>query len=404
MSKKVLTSLDFAKNQILNVALQNLASPPSSPVIGQIYYDTTDARVYFWDGSSWVDMSGDIRDVIGGAGLTATTVNDVVTLDVNVDNATIEIDSDALRIKDLGVTTPKIADSAVTTIKINANAVTYAKIQQVSAMKVLANLTGSTANVAEFDVLTDISVGAANNNLGTALAIKTYVDNAVAGIGILQGGWDASSGAFPVASGGTMKGDYWYVTVAGTTYGLTFNVGDVIIAAVNGASTTNPLDWIALEVNRDQATETTLGVIKLATQVLTDAGVDDLTAVTPLKLSGRTATETRTGIAEIATQVETDAGTDDARIVTPLKLATYLSTYFGGYKTTINVSAAGSYTVTHNLNSVDVQVEVYRESTGETVICDVVRTNVNVVTVTFAWDSSVAASLTGNYRVLVKEQ
>ena len=404
MSKKVLTSLDFAKNQILNVALQNLASPPSSPVIGQIYYDTTDARVYFWDGSSWVDMSGDIRDVIGGAGLTATTVNDVVTLDVNVDNATIEINADTLRVKDLGITTAKIADSAVTTIKINANAVTYDKIQQVGAMKVLANLTGSAANVAEFDVLTDISVGAANNNLGTALAIKTYVDNAVAGIGILQGGWDASSGVFPTAPGGTMKGDYWYVTVAGTTYGLTFNVGDVLIAAVNGASTTNPLDWLALEVNRDQATETTLGVIKLATQVLTDAGVDDLTAVTPLKLSGRTATETRTGIAEIATQVETDAGTDDSRIVTPLKLATYLSTYFGGYKTTINVSAAGSYTVTHNLNSLDVQVEVYRESTGETVICDVVRTNVNVVTVTFAWDSSVAASLTGNYRVLVKEQ
>lgn len=404
MSKKVLTSLDFAKNQILNVALQNLASPPSSPVAGQIYYDTNDARVYFWDGTQWIDMSGDIRDVIGGAGLTATTVNDVVTLDVNVDNATIEINADTLRVKDLGITTAKLADSAVTTIKINANAVTYDKIQQVGAMKVLANLTGSTANVAEYDVLTNIATGASNTNLGTALAIKTYVDNLVAGIGILQGGWDASSGTFPVATGGTSAGDYWYVTVAGTTGGVSFNVGDVIIAKVNNASTTNPADWVALEVNRDQATETTLGVIKLATQALTDAGVDDLTAVTPLKLSGRTATETRTGIAEIATQAETDAGTDDSRIVTPLKLATYLSTYQGGYKATINVTAAGSYTVTHNLNNTDVQVEVFRESTGETVICDVVRTNVNVVTLTFSWDASVAATLTGNYRVLVKEQ
>lgn len=404
MSKKVLTSLDFAKNQILNVALQNLPSPPSSPVAGQIYYDTNDARVYFWDGTQWIDMSGDIRDVIGGAGLTATTVNDVVTLDVNVDNATIEINADTLRVKDLGITTAKLADSAVTTIKINANAVTYDKIQQVGAMKVLANLTGSTANVAEYDVLTNIATGASNTNLGTALAIKTYVDNLVAGIGILQGGWDASSGTFPVATGGTSAGDYWYVTVAGTTGGVSFNVGDVIIAKVNNASTTNPADWVALEVNRDQATETTLGVIKLATQALTDAGVDDLTAVTPLKLSGRTATETRTGIAEIATQAETDAGTDDSRIVTPLKLATYLSTYQGGYKATINVTAAGSYTVTHNLNNTDVQVEVFRESTGETVICDVVRTNVNVVTLTFSWDASVAATLTGNYRVLVKEQ
>ena len=405
MSKRVLTSLDFAKNQILNVALQNLPSPPGSPVAGQIYYDTTDFRVYFWDGTSWIDMSGDIRDVIGGAGITTTTVGDVVTVDVNVDNVTIEVDgSDNLRIKDLGVSTAKLADSAVTTIKINANAVTYDKIQQVGSMKVLANLTGSTANVAEFDVLTDISVGASNTNLGTALAVKNYVDNAIAGIGILQGGWDASSGAFPSAPGGTMKGDYWYVTVAGTCFGLVFNVGDVIIAAINSASTTNPNDWIALEVNRDQATETTLGIIKLATQALTNAGTDDLTAVTPLKLAGRTATETRTGIAEIATQTEVNTGTDDSTIVTPLKLATYLATFAGGYKATINVTAAGTYTVTHNLNNLDVQVEVYRESTGETVICDVARITVNDINLTFSWDASVAGSMTGNYRVLVKEQ
>ena len=405
MSKRVLTSLDFAKNQILNVALQNLPSPPGSPVAGQIYYDTTDFRVYFWDGSSWIDMSGDIRDVIGGAGITTTTVGDVVTVDVNVDNVTIEVDgSDNLRIKDLGVSTAKLADSAVTTIKINANAVTYDKIQQVGSMKVLANLTGAPANVAEFDVLTDISSGASNTNLGTALAIKNYVDNAIAGIGILQGGWDASSGVFPSAPGGTMAGDYWYVTVAGTTYGLTFNVGDVLIAEINGASTTNPNDWLALEVNRDQATETTLGIIKLATQTLTNAGTDDLTAVTPLKLAGRTATETRTGIAEIATQTEVNAGTDDSTIVTPLKLATYLATFAGGYKATINVTAAGTYTVTHNLNNLDVQVEVYRESTGETVICDVARITVNDINLTFSWDVSVAASMTGNYRVLVKEQ
>jgi hypothetical protein len=404
MSKKVLTSLDFAKNQILNVALQNLGAPPASPVTGQIYYDTTDFRVYFWDGTSWIDMSGDIRDVVGGAGLTATTVNDIVTLDVNVDNVTIEIDgSDNLRIKDLGVSTAKLADSAVTTIKINNNAVTLGKIQQIGAMKFLANLTGSTANVAEYDVLTDITSGALNTNIATSLAIKTYVDNLVAGIGILQGGWDASSGTFPVASGGTMAGDYWYVTVAGTTGGVTFNVGDVIIAKVNGASTTNAADWIALEVNRDQATETTLGVIKLATQALTNAGVDDLTAVTPLKLAGRTATETRTGIAEIATQAETDAGLDDTTIVTPLKLATYLSTYVGGYKTSVNVTAPGTYTVTHNLNNLDVQVEVYKESSGETVICEVIRTGVNAINVVFAWDASVTG-LTGNYRVLVKEQ
>lgn len=43
-------------------------------------------------------------------------------------------------------------------------------------------------------------------------------------------------------------------------------------------------------------------------------------------IGGTPATETSAGIAELATQAETDAGTDDATIVTPLKLATKLST------------------------------------------------------------------------------
>ena len=44
-------------------------------------------------------------------------------------------------------------------------------------------------------------------------------------------------------------------------------------------------EWVVVESNRDQATETFLGVAKIATQALTDAGVDDLTYITPLKLS-----------------------------------------------------------------------------------------------------------------------
>lgn len=48
--------------------------------------------------------------------------------DVNVDNSTIEISADALRIKDLGVTTAKINDLAVTTAKIAASNVTVPKL------------------------------------------------------------------------------------------------------------------------------------------------------------------------------------------------------------------------------------------------------------------------------------
>jgi hypothetical protein len=401
MAKKFLTNLDLAKNQILNVALQNLATAPTSPVTGQIYYNTADARVYFWDSAAWVDMSGDIQDVLGGAGLTASTSGngDVITLDVNVDNATIEINADTLRIKDLGVTTAKLADSAVTTVKINANAVTFAKLQQLSTMTVIGNVTGSTANAAEVSVITDGTLATASNaNIPTSTAVKTYVDAQIGALGNLEGAWDASTGSFPVGAApvvGTKKGDYWYVSVAGTVNGVPFNVGDMLIALVNSASTTTyAANWTSLEVNRDQATTTVLGLVFIATQTEVNTGTDTVKAVTPATLAGRTATETRTGIAAIATQADTNTGTDDTEIVTPLKLKTNLATY--KHSANVVVTTAGNYTVTHNLGTTDVMVRVSDTSNNELVVCDITITSTNVVTLAFS-----GSPIAGTYRVVV---
>lgn len=402
MAKKFLTSIDLTKNQILNVAIQNLATAPSSPVTGQVYFNTADLRMYFWDGTQWVDMSGDINDVIGGAGLSATVSanGDTVTLDVNVDNATIEINADTLRVKDLGITTAKLNDGAVTTVKIAANAVTFAKMQQIGASTVLGNLSGSTADVTTIAVITDLASGA-GTNLATAGAIKTYIDANIGGLGNLEGGWAANAGTFPVGSApvaGTKAGDYWYVTTAGTVNSVAFNVGDVIIAKVNAASTTLASDWIQLEVNRDQATTTVLGLVTLATSAEVQTGTDTSKVITPSGLSARTATETRTGIAEIATQAETDTGTDDARIVTPLKLKTLLDNRTGGYAVNIGDGTATSFTVTHNLNTKDVTIELTEVSTGETVYADTARPTVNTITVAFA-----VAPTTAQYRVIIKK-
>lgn len=109
------------------------------------------------------------------------------------------------------------------------------------------------------------------------------------------------------------------------------------------------------------------------------------------------ATEASQGVAEIATQAETDAGVDDARFVTPLKLATSV---FGTKKFNQNIGdgSATSYAVTHNLNTRDVEVDVYRNSGNfDTVLAEVQRTSINVVTILF--DVAPTASA---FRVLVR--
>lgn len=108
------------------------------------------------------------------------------------------------------------------------------------------------------------------------------------------------------------------------------------------------------------------------------------------------ASETTAGIAETATQAETDTGSDDQRIVTPLKLANF-SGRAKRYSTDVGDGSATSYTVTHNLATRDVVVNVRRNSGAyEQVLVDWGATTPNSITLIFA--SSPAAA---QYRVTV---
>lgn len=413
MSKKFLVDIDLNKNQLLNVRLQNLATAPASPVSGQIYYNTANSVINLWDGTQWLDVSGDIQSVSAGDGLvydTGSTDKNPI-LKVNVDSASLEIVGDVVRIKDLGVTTAKInasavttakiADDNVTTVKILNSNVTFAKIQDIATLTVVGRVAAGSGVSSAITVITDMT-SASSTTLATSSAIKTYVDNIVAGLGNLEGAFDASvASVFPTGAtpgAGTKKGDYWYVTGAGTVNSIIFNIGDVLIAKIDSASTTLSTDWIVLESNRDQATTSVLGVARLATTAEAQALSNAVAVLTPASLAQVTATETRTGIAEIATDAEVTTGTDDLRIVTPLKLKTYLDNRTGGFSASIGNGANTTFALSHALNTKDIVVEVYDNATFETVITDVVRDTVNQVTVSFT-----TAPTSNQYRVVIKK-
>jgi hypothetical protein len=395
---KFLNAVDLAKNQILNIVIHNLSAAPALPKEGQIYYNTTDDVIYYWDGAIWVAIGMDVQD---GNGLSKSDSGKVRTLNLNVDNASIEIASDALRIKDGGVTTAKLATNAVTTVKIIDAAITFAKIQNMNVMTVLGSIAGGVPH--EIAILNEADlVSNSATALATQASIKAYVDATVANIGTLIGGFDASAGGNLPGGAAIKKGAYWYVTVAGTVQSQIFNVGDVIIANVANPTGTNPNHYIFLESNRTQASTTILGMVMLATSAEVIAGVDAQKAITPATLIARTATETRTGLAAIATQAEVTAGTDDAKFVTPLKLKTYFDAKSGCAVADIGNGAALTFAITHILATKDLMVQVLDNGTGEIVYPNISRATTSPFTVTIAFGSENTPTA-NQYRVIIKK-
>jgi hypothetical protein len=72
MSRKFLVPIDLSQNELQNARIQNLASAPSTPVTGQIYYNSTSNKTFYWNGTAWVDISVGTT-YTNGSGLTLTT-------------------------------------------------------------------------------------------------------------------------------------------------------------------------------------------------------------------------------------------------------------------------------------------------------------------------------------------
>ena len=74
------------QNELQLPVIDNESTPPSTPVQGQMYFDTTagDKTMYFYNGTAWVEMDGSgsgVATIVGGDGILATAAGTVVTLD-----------------------------------------------------------------------------------------------------------------------------------------------------------------------------------------------------------------------------------------------------------------------------------------------------------------------------------
>lgn len=233
-------------------------------------------------------------------------------------------------------------------------------------------------------------------------ATKAYVDSAVEGLAWKDSCRVATQSNISLASPGA------------TVDGITMTAGDRVLVKAQTAGAENGIYiWngaaIAMTRSLDANTANELEQAIATVEEGTSAGasyrqtvVNATLGTTALNWSSFAAASgpastSSAGIVQLATQAEVDAGADATKAVTPATLAgsVYATKKFNA---NIGDGSATSYVITHNLNTRDVEIEVYRNSGNfDTVLAEVQRTSVNSVTILF--DTAPAANA---FRVMIR--
>lgn len=75
MSQKWFNNIDLQQNELQNGVIQNLPSDPSSGKSGQIYYNTTQKKYRYYNGTAWANITADEVQIVAGDGLTKSGTN-----------------------------------------------------------------------------------------------------------------------------------------------------------------------------------------------------------------------------------------------------------------------------------------------------------------------------------------
>jgi hypothetical protein len=253
MAKKMLNNLNMVQNEIQNARIQNLSSAPSSPVEGQVYFDTTLHQEGVYSNGAWVYRIAATLDT--DTALAANSDTKIATQKATKAYADAKV-ADAI-------------NDGTTTVAPSQNAVFDAL-----ALKLPTSyLDTDTSLAANSDV-----------KIATQKATKAYVDGLVTSGFKYRGAIDCSANPnYPAA----VVGDFYRVSVAGKIGGASGTVvtaGDTIVCntiASAGNEATVGSSWDKLQANVDAATTSTQGLVTLATLAEAEAKSSSTKVLTP---------------------------------------------------------------------------------------------------------------------------
>ena len=229
----------------------------------------------------------------------------------------------------------------------------------------------------------------------TDAASKSYVDSAVVGNLVFQGGYNAATNTPDLdssPSSSIKKGWAYVVTAAGSFFTETVEVGDFLFAQSDAPTTL--ADWVTVQNNVGLATLTSVGVGNVNKETAVNGvglsvSYSSGTAAVGLDIkSGLSALPQAVGDSDKMIIWDGTSGNQGNYSVAASDLKDYFQTGLSqGFAGTS--SSGTTHTFNHNLNTYDVIVQVYDASTYETVYASVDRTSVNQVVVTTAASANI---------------